>query len=178
MSRPRGAKGPAQLADGEFQNLDGLKILIAAARQTVEARGGLALLTQSWRLSLDAAPDIGEAVILPRSPIASVDMISVIDAAGAPQIVPADLYETSIGAVGRVAASGAWPSAGPKINSVRIDFTAGWESPSETPRMLSQAVLLLVGHFYEHREAAGNSRIYPLPLSLDAMIAPYKQVRL
>jgi hypothetical protein len=38
-------------------------------------------------------------------------------------------------------------------DAVKIRFKAGY---SEVPKSIKQAMLLLIGHFYEHREATGQ----------------------
>ena len=147
--------------------------LAVAARNAVEARGGLALIAQDWRFALDAVPD--DAVMLPLTPVWSVNEISVLDRDGAPQIVDTSAYES---AAGRVRRASAWPQPGSAIDGVRIVFTAGWSGAASVPEDLKQAVKLLAASFYENREAAGGTRVYSIPGAIDALIAPYRQVRL
>ena len=150
--------------------------LTVAARQTVEARAGLALISQHWRLTLDTPPD--EIFFLPLSPVASVDEISVINKSGDPEIIDVNLYEASAATIGRVRRAGIWPRSGVRVDGYRIDFTAGWPDASEVPAALKQAIKLLAAQFFETREAAGPDRIYQIPGTVDALIAPFKQVRL
>ncbi|MHA7873527.1 MAG: head-tail connector protein [Hyphococcus sp.] len=149
--------------------------LMSAAR-AVEARGRLALTPQQWRLALDAVP--AETVFLPLAPVASVDAVSVIDSAGAPQAVDASRYETALGAPGRVRPAAPWPAPGVAVDGVRIDFTAGYADAASVPAPLKQAVKLLAAHFFETREAAGAERIFNVPQTVDALIAPYREMRL
>ncbi len=149
--------------------------LVAAVR-AIEARGSLALLTQQWRLTLDAVPD--ETVILPLSPMTSIDVVTVIDTAGAPQILAAALYETAPGSPGRLRPAGPWPNPGPRLNGVQIDFTVGYANAAATPEPLKQAVKILAAHFFQAREVAQEERLYSVPQSVDALIAPYREVRL
>ena len=47
-----------------------------------------------------------------------------------------------------------WPSFTPyPTGAVRIQFTAGYNDIANVPQMVKQAILLLVGHWYENREA-------------------------
>lgn len=146
-----------------------------AARQSVEARAGLALMPQQWRLGLDAAPD---AVYFPLRPVLSVDAVTVSGPDDTVVHVPADAYETVTGLSGRLSRSGQWPRPHAKINGVKIDFTIGWSSIDLIPDPILQAVKLLAGHFYEHREAASRQRTFTIPDAADALLAPYKEVRL
>lgn len=150
--------------------------MLAAAVRTIEARAGLALLAQQWRLTLDAPPD--ETVLLPVSPCAGLDAVAVIDADGAPQNVGAHLYEFAPGAPGRLRPAGPWPAPGAAIDGVRIDFTAGYDNAASVPEPLKQAVKMLAAHFHETRAAAREGRFYAVSQSVDALIAPYRRVRL
>jgi len=150
-------------------------MLIAAVR-AVEARGRLALMPQVWRLTLDAVPD--ETIFLPLAPVASVDVVSVIGADGAPQAVDPSLYEAALGSPGRVRPAGPWPAPGVAIDAVQIDFSAGYPDAASIPEPLKQAVKLLGAHFFETREAAGVERIFNVPQTVDALIAPYREMQL
>jgi uncharacterized phiE125 gp8 family phage protein len=150
-------------------------VLVAAVR-AVEARAGLALLLQQWRLTLDAVPD--ETVFLPIAPAASVDAVTVTDAAGVPQAVDAAAYEFAPGAPGRLRVAAPWPRPGVKLDGVAVDFTAGYADAASVPEPLKQAVKQLGAHFFETREAALEARLYSAPQSVDALLAPFRRVRL
>ena len=150
-------------------------VLVAAVR-AIEARGGLALMPQAWRLTLDAAPE--ETLFLPLSPVSALDAVAVIDGEGAPQEVSVSLYDAALGAHARIRPAGPWPLPAPVIDGVRIDFTAGYADADAVPELLKQAVKILAGYFYETREAAGEARVYTMPQSIDALIAPFREVRL
>jgi uncharacterized phiE125 gp8 family phage protein len=151
-----------------------LQGFIRAARRAVEARGGLSLVSQKWRLSFDAPP--ARVITLPRAPVAAIDAVAAITDAGA-QAVAADLYAVDIGATGRLKTLGPWPS-GRTIAGYRIDFTAGWPSAAAVPEELKLALRMLAGHFFENREGAQAERIFAVPQAVDALIAPFRQVRL
>lgn len=150
-------------------------VLVAAVR-AIEARGGLALMPQVWRLTLDAPP--AETLLLPLTPAASIDAVTVVDGDGAAQAVSPGLYEAAPGAPGRLRPAGPWPLPGPAVDGVRIDFTAGYADAASVPEPLKLAVKTLAAFFFETREAAGEARIYAVPKSVDALIAPYREVRL
>lgn len=147
-----------------------------AARRAVEARGGLSLIAQGWRLTLDAPP--GGVLTLPRSPVFSVETIAVIDREGAAEAVDPSLYEIETGGAGRIRAVRPWPYQKKLIGGVRIDFTAGWADPSSVPEELKLAVRMIAAHFYENREGQAPERLFAVPQAVDALIAPYRQVRL
>lgn len=147
-----------------------------AARRAVEARGGLALLAQQWRLTLDRSPPA--LLTLPRAPVLSIDAVEAIDRDGAAATVDPALYAVETGFVARLKALAPWPYPRKLIGGVRIDFTAGWASPGDVPEELKLAVKMLAAHYYENRENAASERLFAAPQAVDALIAPYRQVRL
>ncbi len=149
---------------------------LAAAVRALEARGRLALMAQSWRLTLDAPPD--ETLLLPVAPVISLDAVTVSNADGMQQSVEPKLYEFASGAPGRLRRAGPWPRPASELDGVRIDFTAGHADAGAVPAPLKQAVKILAAHFYETRIAAAERRFYAVPASVDALIAPFREMRL
>ncbi|MDP2124700.1 MAG: head-tail connector protein [Parvibaculum sp.] len=176
------AEEPVTLADARAQlRLDGteenalVEALIAAARATLEAETRRAFVTQSWRLTLDAWPH--GAVMLPLAPVQSVTAVAVADAAGAMTALDAGLYETALaGDAPRLAPTGAWPQPATRLAGIEIDFTAGYGAAADVPPPLKQALLLLVAHWFEHREPMGAGT--ELPRMITALVAPYRRLRL
>lgn len=58
------------------------------------------------------------------------------------------------------------------LNSIDVDMAA-----DPLPPALRHAVLLLVGHFYENREATAEQLRFT-PIGVDRLVAPYKGVSL
>lgn len=57
-----------------------------------------------------------------------------------------------------------------------ITFTAGYGGPTDVPAAIRQAMLLLVTQWYEHRQVTGAGSA--LPFAVEALLAPYRRVRL
>ena len=69
-----------------------------------------------------------------------------------------------------------WARPGRIANGIAITVTAGYgPAASSVPEPLRQAVLQLVAHWYEHR---GNAVPPPIPLTIDPLIGPYRELRL
>lgn len=151
-----------------------LAVYIQAAREQIEQVTGRALVTQSWRLTLDNWPSgrrvwwdgvetgaIGEieggannSVILPRYRLQSVDAIRVFDTAGTPEAVSvSDFVVDTQQEPGRIVlrAGNAWPVALQTANSVEIDYTAGYGDPTDVPAALRLAILQMAASAYQHR---------------------------
>lgn len=67
-----------------------------------------------------------------------------------------------------------WPATIDGPSTVRVDYLAGY-APGERPRELEQAVLMLVAHWYQNREAvSASASISELPLAVKMLIGPYR----
>jgi uncharacterized phiE125 gp8 family phage protein len=142
--------------------------LIVAARDMVERMSGLSLLTQTWKLYLDRWPRAtGEfwpwaapawTILLPRFPVQSVTSIQWFGSDGSTNTVASTDYiveppsrrpQRIAPAVGK-----SWPAMSliPQ-GGVVVSFSAGFGAqPAVMPPTLRQAMLLLIGTWYENRE--------------------------
>jgi uncharacterized phiE125 gp8 family phage protein len=67
-------------------------------------------------------------------------------------------------------------SAPSLLTPIRVTYVAGWPSPEAMPPSLRQAMLLLIAHWYEHREASTMERMMCLPYALESLIWANKLV--
>ena len=150
---------------------------ILAARSWVEGQTHRALAGQTWDYSIDFAwpYKFGRQWIeLPLSPVQSVTSITYIDSGGVERTLAAGDYQ----AICRTNSSYIVPAYGKTFPAVRgqpaaitVRFVAGY---AEAPSELKQAIMLLAGHFYENREAASAKALIEVPLTVEAMISPYR----
>ncbi|MEO8501892.1 MAG: head-tail connector protein [Vicinamibacteria bacterium] len=138
--------------------------LIVAAREEVERVSWHALITQTWEVVLDRWPgDLsGDHLELPKPPLQSVASIIYTDVPGTPTTwtAPNNYIVDTDSLPGRVVlADGAtWPSAVlTPSGGIRVRFVAGWANAGLVPQLYKQAMLLLIGHWYENREATGDA---------------------
>lgn len=64
----------------------------------------------------------------------------------------------------------------PSTTLIRVTYVAGWATPEVMPPSLRQAMLLLVAHWYEHREASTMDRMMCLPYAVEALVWANKLV--
>lgn len=179
------AEEPVSLAEAKaFLKVDDtaedglITTLIGAARLHVEGVTGQALLAQSWRIVLDDWPDT-HMVRLPVTPFMAVTEITAYDEAGGGHAVPLAqflsepdrlLLPPSIAGMRTLRAR----------QGIEIDYVAGFGTePGDVPADIRQALLVLVGYWYEHRDAviiAGSGAV--VPSGFDRLVAPHKRVRL
>lgn len=123
-------------------------------------------------------PNSTGLIDLPMPPVQAVASVQYFDCAGVLQTVPPETYTVSLGVPARLqpAYSKVWPISRPSIDSVQITFTAGYgDDPAAVPANVTTAMMMLVNHWYEHREAAIDPVIsngpVVLPLAVDALLS-------
>lgn len=150
---------------------------ILAAREHVEVYTRRALIQQTFILTIDEQwPEI---IVLPRPPLMSVVSVSYVDTAGSTQVLASNLYQVSAGGIeGRIAPAygQAWPSVRRQLDTIAVRFTCGYgANPGDVPNPLRQAILLLIGHWYENRETVVLGTIATeLPLTVEALLFPFR----
>lgn len=151
--------------------------LITSARMVCENLTGRTFVTTVYDLLLDDWP--GDSFHLPRPPLAAVASIGYLDAAGATVTLatPAG-YLYRVGDPGRVALpyGVSWPFARPQLGAIAVRYTAGYGAAFAVPECAKLAIKMLVGHWYEHREAAAEATVgggvAEMPLGVAALLAP------
>lgn len=155
--------------------------LALTARLQIEAAMGLALINQSWRLTLDCWPFDG-TLSLPLRPLRGIGEIRIHDRDGNAAIVDPLVYSVdAVSTVGRLSPrSGYWPQPGVGQNGIEIDFDAGFGATgADVPAPIRQAMLLLVGHWYENREPAQVGTLAAqIPQDVSSLLAPYVVTKL
>ncbi len=165
---------------------------LTAARMHVENELGRALITSKWELHLERWP--GRSYVeLPLGNLQSVASVVYTDSDGVQHTWAATNYQLA-----RVYTSGqsdvkggrlqykyggSWPLDVLDVGEpIVITFTCGWLAAADVPAPIKEAIMLLAGHWYEHREAVvigENVTIESkaLELAVDALLAPYRIVR-
>lgn len=155
--------------------------LIVTAREFVEARINRALMTQTIEIVLDGWPCDG--IELPRPPLQSLTSITYTDYLGTVAVVPATTYyldDDNSPARVMLDYGQSWPSVALRSSgAIVVQFVAGYgDEPTDVPQSILQAMLLLVGHWYETREAVSDSKFVAgqqeVPFAVTALLAPYR----
>lgn len=182
---------------------DLIAALIEAARTRVEEDIQRALITQTWELTRDyfEAPAVvattsGTAVAitpkpteitLPYSPVSALKRVSYVDSSGVTQLLHDEigsppltsnvvLDSHSIPARIAPVAGGSWPATAAQLNAVTIRYEAGYGVNGDAvPAPIRQAILMLLAHWYENREAINVGNITSeLPLAAQWLLEPYR----
>lgn len=177
---------------------DLIEALITAAREAVEDITGRALITQTLEIALDyfvAPPDLryvtypylvtAKAIRLPKPPLIALKRITYIDGdgnevllhdeVGSPTVI-SDLVVDTYSVPGRLvpASGGNWPAVQDRANAVTIRYTAGYGDDGEdVPKPITQAMLLLIGHYHENPSAVGDPKA-ELPMGVEFLLARHR----
>lgn len=145
-----------------------LESIIKRAREEAESILQRALLTQTIVQRYDCFPYFFEM----RSPVASVTTLQYIDTAGTLQTIDAanywvDLYSEPARLVPTSTYS--WPMVQlGRPNAVVLTYVAGWASADLVPETIRGAILKLVDHWYENRDAVD------VPLAIRNLLWPHR----
>ncbi|AEE98031.1 head-tail connector protein [Mahella australiensis] len=155
--------------------------LIMAAREHAEAITRRALITQTWELSLDIWP-YGSEIIIPLPPLQKVDSIKYTDSAGVEHMLDLNICIIDTKEEpGRIVLKNeySWPSETLQAaDAVHIRFTAGYGNAGNVPQTIKQAILLMIGWWYEQRETAIiGSVAREVPMAAEALLWPYRVLR-
>ncbi len=161
----------------EHDEHDGLIALkIVAARREAETFMGRSLITQTWDMDLDRFP--AWAIEVPRPRLLSVESIKHVDTDGVLRTLDASGYRVDAKREpGRItpAYGEIWPATRAVMNAVTVRFKAGYGDEAETvPADIRQALLLIVGRHYAHREDVRDGMpASELPLGAQHLLRPY-----
>jgi uncharacterized phiE125 gp8 family phage protein len=146
---------------------------IESARAYVESESGYVFVRRQFTERFSDWPSYIE---LGRRPIITVDSVEYQDLDGTVQSFTD--YQASID-LRRITPITAWPTLGVG-GSVLVTYTAGFAQDQnvEEARLARQAILMLVAHWYNQREAVtvGASQPMDVPLATKALIARFRSM--
>ena len=150
--------------------------LIAAARQSAEQYTNRAFLTQTLEEAfLPPASDNDDVLFrLGRTPVQSVTSITYLDVLGEAQpwaktdnwilfdmVQPEQILLRHNALI---------PKMLDRVDAVKIRYVAGWSSVSDVPAPIKQAMLLMIGKWYEFREDS----VQRMPTASEHLLQPYR----
>lgn len=158
---------------------DLITALIVAAREEIERLSGMALMPQTLELVLSDWP-AADRIMLPRPPLSSITSVKYTDKDGNETTWDSANYLASTDSVPGILAlawNATWPSVDLyPVDPIRIRYVAGFANAAAVPQSLKQAMLLLIGQWYENREAGGDTvgEKAGIAFGVDRLIASYR----
>jgi uncharacterized phiE125 gp8 family phage protein len=159
-----------------------IQALITAARDYCEQNLARSLAPQTCEVILDAFPD--NEIQLPAPPITSIVSVTYVDTSEVWQTLSPTLYVfdgyQEPGWVLPLEGT-EWPATAAVVNAVKVRYTSGYTLPTDIPNehplpsSLRAAMLLLIGNWYENREAVVIGTIQSeLSFAVAALLRPYQ----
>lgn len=159
-----------------------IETLVTAARLHIEGVTGRALVTQTWRLTLDAWPE-DRVVDLPVGPLRSLTAITAYDGEGTGHDIPLAQFRPETDAAPARLFLPPTVSGMPALRrrgGIEVDYAVGYgDTGDDVPADLRRALLSLVGYWFENRAAvviAGSGAV--VPAGFDRLVAPYRRMAL
>ena len=173
--------------------------LISEARSMIEEYLNIAMINQTWRLTMDHWPAHGAGVYpptlqsqlagdpryveLPRFPLGSVTSVttyaedSTATAVTVASVFDVDSYSTP----GRLSlmSGQTWPTHGRPTNAIDVVYVAGYGAAKQAvPPMLRRAVLNVAAFMFEHRGDCGSPVSIFMEAGASQMINQFKIIRI
>lgn len=150
---------------------------ITVARERVEAMARLSLIKR--RRAYSSAKSHTSRLCINHGPVKHIHKVSLVD--GADNAVDIPLSELYINKRARPVSLETrrrilFSDYASDPAAIVVELEAGYgTAPEDVPMQLRQAVLLLLAQHYEHRDEALTR---PVPMLVDALLMPYRTVRL
>lgn len=167
--------------DGDAAQQAYVESLIAAATAHLDGWGGVlgrALVTQTWRQDFAWFGRLR----LPLAPVQSIDSVTYYDADNAQQTLASSVYQLFVDGEGPfldLKPDQDWPVSYARDDAVSVTFVAGYGDAADVPVSIRQAILLMVGAWYENREDVVIGTIatqLPRSAAADNLLSPYRRV--
>lgn len=132
---------------------------LASATGHVEAVTGTRLVTQTVTAACDDWSDLSNGLSL--APVQSVSGIAYVDEDGAPQVLAEAVYVVQPEGLAPsivLKPGQAWPAREPG-SSITVSMVVGYGVTGAAPAAILQALRLLVGEMYAHREPSVTGTI-------------------
>lgn len=151
---------------------DDLTAALAAAHATAQHYTGISIGSQTLELALDEFPEGG--IQLLQGPVTSITSVSYVDENGDTQTLASSAYsldDYSTPAWLLPAADTDWPSTYAAANAVKVRYVAG---ASALDGAVAQALRLLVGLYFDNRNAADKGALTEIPFGVKALLNTVK----
>ncbi len=166
-----------------FMRVDGtaedalIETLIKTTRHQVENSIGRTLIRRSYIYRTSVPHD--RRLCLPRPPLVSVSRVTLVAENDQAIDIPQGDYSVSTkkqpGEI-RLNSGKKWTDYLAEFSVLEVEFEAGYgDTPDDIPLPLRQAIVLLLTHAFEFRE---TSEAPAIPIIVEALLAPYRVVRL
>jgi len=151
--------------------------LITAVRQNAEDYTGMKIASGTYEMRADSFKDF--ETNLQTWPVTSVISVSYIDLDDQTQTLSSSDYVLDTYTRPARLKPSLTKIVFPAAKEVTIRFTAGFtdgQSPNQypMPKAIEAAMLLMIGHLYDNREAVSMDQSYERPMGVTYLLNPYR----
>lgn len=151
---------------------------ITAARETLERLMRRSFNTQTITMKLDGFPSGSIQINLPRPPTVSATSVVYVDENGATQTWSSANYTVDVQANPASISPNYdvdYPNTRTQPNNVTVVYVAGYgATAADVPEGIRLAIKMLVGNWYENREALVDHHLRDVPLGIKMLVAAYE----
>ncbi|MEL6970493.1 MAG: head-tail connector protein [Bacteroidota bacterium] len=154
-----------------------INALIVSARQNVENYTNLALMPQTVTQKFDSFyEDTWNGLLeLSVSPLIGIDSFQYKNSDGqSATFESADYIQHSFQSPPRIslAEGKSWPTTANEDQAITVVYQAGFASADAVPKLIKQAMLLMIGHWYENRQDS----VERLPKASERLLWNYRVI--
>ena len=155
------AKRQVYVASSDTYHDEDLVLRIQAAREQWEHDTDSAVMQQTLKVTLEYVFD--DEIYLPRRPVQSISSIKYYDQNNSLQTLDSSVYSLDAAARAvRLNYNSVWPSVySERFDAVTVEYVAGYANRQNVPAIAKQAMLLLVGYYWESNRG-DNDKAYDL----------------
>lgn len=151
---------------------DDLTAALAAAQAYAQHYTGVSIGSQTLELALDQFPEGG--ILLPQGPVTSVTSVTYVDVDGDTQTLAGSAYSLDDYSTPQwllPAVDTEWPATYATANAVKVRYVAG---AATLDGAAAQALRLLVGLYFDNRDAADRGELSEIPFGVKALLDTVK----
>ena len=150
---------------------------IQAARYWCEKFTQRSFIDKSYTMKIDNCFPANE-IIIPVAPLKSLTTFTYVDEDEVVQTVSSSLYILDTFSTPpriKLDPDEDWPSSvREQINTISIEFIAGYGDATDVPVDIKHAILMLVDHYYEHRSDVSELSLIPTPKAVESLLYSYR----
>lgn len=150
---------------------------VATAFADVKGVLGKAMITQTWADWM--GPNPTQSVQLLLGPVQSVNAVKYYDVDGNLQtdtLSNYNLFGLPSRKIVEPKSGFNWPVTQDRDDAIQIEYVIGYgDDPSDVPRTVRHALMLMVGHWYENREQTQMDQLADIPFGFMELINIHKE---
>lgn len=156
-----------------------ISTLITVARELVEKETRQIWTAATFKISYDTFPATDTIIIPDITNISSITNIQYFDNNGADTTWDSSNYDLASTLPCRIVKKTAsdYPSTDNQPDNVRIKVVTATPTGG-VPKPILQAMLLIIGHFYENRQEVADRIYYTMPKASEFLLTPYRNTQI